>query len=44
MPSFVEIGPLVQEKKNFNGFLPYMGMVFIKMGFDWPSGFREENL
>ena len=25
MPSFVEIGPPVQEKKIFEGFLPYMG-------------------
>ena len=23
MPSFVEIGPVVPEKKNFEGFLPY---------------------
>ena len=29
MPSFVEIGPLVQEKKNFKGFLPYIGMAAI---------------
>ena len=29
MPSFVEIGPLVQEKKIFEGFLPYMGMAAI---------------
>ena len=29
MPSFVEIGPLVQEK-TFKGFLPYMGMAAIK--------------
>ena len=29
MPSFVEISPLVQEKKNFKGYLPYMGMVAI---------------
>ena len=26
MPSFVEIGPVVPEKNNFEGFLPYMGM------------------
>ena len=67
MPSFVEIGPLVLEKKIFEGFLPYMGMaaihlghvtwisyiyigspfllmLHIKFGFDWPSGFREEDL
>ena len=29
IPSFVEIGPSVQEKKNFEGFLPYMGMAAI---------------
>ena len=67
MPNFVEIGPLVEKKKNFKGFLPYMGMAAIlimlpglfintlvppshrmmlpiKFGFDWPSGFREEDL
>ena len=27
--SFVEIGPVVPEKKNFEGFLPYMGMAAI---------------
>ena len=26
MPSFIEIGPTVPEKKIFEGFLPYMGM------------------
>ena len=26
IPSFVEIGPPVPEKKIFEGFLPYMGM------------------
>ena len=25
MPSFVEIGPLVQEKKNFKGFFTIYG-------------------
>ena len=65
MPSFVEIGPPVLEKKIFEGFLPYMGMaailvmcwisyihigspfllmLHIKFGFDWPSGFRGEDL
>ena len=67
MPSFFEISPVVLEKKNFEGFLPYKGMVailvmcpgllrnklvppsyrlmlHIKFGFDWPSGFREEDL
>ena len=29
MPSSVEIGPPVLEKKIFEGFLPYMGMVAI---------------
>ena len=29
MPSFVEIGPLVPEKKIFEGFLPYMCMAAI---------------
>ena len=29
MSSFVEIGPLVLEKKIFEGFLPYMGMAAI---------------
>ena len=29
MPSFVEIGPSVLEKKIFEGFLPYMSMAAI---------------
>ena len=29
MPSFVEIGPPVPEKKSFKGFLPYMGVAAI---------------
>ena len=29
IPSIVEIGPLVPEKKIFEGFLSYMGMVAI---------------
>ena len=29
IPSFLEIGPPVPEKKMFEGFLPYMGMVAI---------------
>ena len=29
IPSFVEIGPLVLEKKIFEWFLPYMGLVAI---------------
>ena len=66
MPSFVEIGPLVLEKKIFEGFLPYRAwrpswscdldflytyllplpilMLHIKIGFDWPSGFRGEDV
>ena len=61
MPSFVEIGPPVREKKIFEGFLPYMGMgpswscdldflythwfpLPIDASFDWPRGFREEDL
>ena len=26
MPSFIEIGPTIPEKKIFEGFLPYLGM------------------
>ena len=29
MPSFVEIGPAVPEKKIFEAFLPYVGMAVI---------------
>ena len=29
IPSFVEIGPRVPEKKIFEGFLPYMGVAAI---------------
>ena len=29
MPSFVEIGPVVLEKKIFEGFIPYMDMAAI---------------
>ena len=29
IPSFVEIGPSVPEKKIFKGFLPYVGMAAI---------------
>ena len=29
IPGFVEIGPPLQEKKIFEGLLPYMGMVAI---------------
>ena len=34
IPSIVEIGPPVPEKKIFEGFLPYMGMVAILV--TWP--------
>ena len=37
MPSFVEIGLLVQEKKIFKRFLPYMGMAAILVM--WPRLF-----
>ena len=29
IPNYVEIGLLVPKKKNFEGFLPYMGVVAI---------------
>ena len=29
MPSFIEIGPAVLEKKIFEGFLPYMGVAAV---------------
>ena len=29
IPSFLEIGPLVPEKKSVEGFLPYMDMVAV---------------
>ena len=56
MPSFVEIGPSVLEKKIFEEFLPYMDMgaifigspfllmLHIKFGFVWPSGFRLDDV
>ena len=64
--SFVEIGPLVPEKKIFfmvltiyghGGHLghvtwtiyincqsPFLRMLHMKFGFDWPGGFRGEDL
>ena len=63
--SFVEIGPLVLEKKMFKAFAiyshgghlghvtrtiyinfhsPFLKMLHMKFGFDWPSGFRGEDL
>ena len=66
MPSFIEIGPPVLEKKIFEGFFtiyghgghlghvtwiiyiligyPFLLMLHIKFGFDWPSGFRGEDV
>ena len=35
IPSFMEIGPPVREKKIFEGFLPYMGMAAILVM--WPA-------
>ena len=35
MPSFVEIGPPVLEEKNFEGFLPYIGLEAILV--TWPG-------
>ena len=32
--SFVKIVPLVPEKKIFEGFLPYMGMVNLRSSFE----------
>ena len=63
LPSFIEIGPPVTEKKIFLWFLPFNGghlghvtwiiyinfrtpflrMLHMKFGFDWPSGFRGED-
>ena len=54
MPSFRIIGLLVLEKKIFKGFAIYR-LLFplpedapykshIKFGFDWPSGFRGEDV
>ena len=37
MPSFIEIGPPIPEKKIFEGFLPYMGMAAILVM--WPELF-----
>ena len=34
LPSFVEIGLLVPEKKIFEGFLPYMGVAAIFVTVD----------
>ena len=62
----MEMGPLVPEKKIFEGFLtinghgghlghvtqmprsnfrpPYPRKLHIKFGFNWPSGFGEEDI
>ena len=50
--SFVEIGPLVPEKKIFEGFLrhlgpfrsPYPRRLHIKFGLDWSSDFGEDDV
>ena len=55
MPSFKIIGLMVLEKKIFKGFAtyshgennfcsPFLRMLHIKFGFDWPSGFRGEDV
>ena len=66
MPSFIEIGPPVLEKKIFlrvftiygyGGHLghvtwiiyiyigyPFLLMLHMKIGFDWPSGVRGEEV
>ena len=65
VPSFVEIGPPVLDKKIFMVFTIYeqgghlghvtwiiyinfrslfLRMLRMKFGFDWPSGFRGEDL
>ena len=44
IPSLIEIGLLVPEKKIFEGFSPYQGRLRIKFGFDQARGFREEGL
>ena len=66
MPSFIENGPLVREKKIFEGFFtiyrhgghlghvtwiiyihigyPFLLMLHIKFGFDWPRGFRGDDV
>ena len=67
MPSFIEIGPPVSEKKIFEGVFftiygygghlghvtwivyihvgyPFLLMLHIKFGFDWPSGFRGDDI
>ena len=39
IPSFVDIGPPVPEKKTFEGFLPYMGMAAILVM--WPASCHQ---
>ena len=39
IPSFVEIGPSVPEKKNFEGFLPYIGVAAILVM--WPASCHQ---
>ena len=35
IPSFMEIGPPVLEKKIFEGFLPLVRLMDFKQGLDW---------
>ena len=52
IPSFVEIGPLVPEKKIFEGYFTIYGRgghldhiwFHIKFGVDWASGVGEEDV
>ena len=65
IPSFVEIGPLVLEKKILKVFAiysrgghvghvtciihitfsyPFLRMLHMKFDFDWPRGFRGEDV
>ena len=39
IPSFVEIGPAVPEKKIFEGFLPYRGVAAILVM--WPASCHQ---
>ena len=40
IPCFVEIGPLVSEKKSFEGVLPYMGMAATLV--TWPASYSNQ--
>ena len=39
IPSFVEIDLLVPVKKNFDGFVPYMGIAAILVM--WPASYQQ---